>query len=192
MIFPAYSFPTVIICIFGCILDEKPNTENDTRIAAACICAKNDDILLVTAQGKGLRLLGENLRNVRSCGVQLIAGIALEQGDELIARLPYRAGAEYLIAKAYGKIACVDCTKTELRASGRNTGGVEFVLVPPGDKVVSILPTCEAVLAVTRDGSGLCVASDQIPGYKRGTKGVQICRLKDGNTVVALCEMKKE
>lgn len=141
-----------------------------TYLAAACICEADEDILLVSAKGKALRLAAADLRAKKSYGVGMIQGMELGDDDRAVGCIPYCDEQPCLVTTEDGRI--IHLAPLALRAHGRGSRGVALAGLCDGDAVASVAQAQPAALLATDGGYGLCVNVAGITQVGRGAKGV--------------------
>ena len=142
-----------------------------THLVSACICAEDEDILLVSAGGKALRLDASDLRAKKSYGVGMIQGLGLDDDDRAVVCIPYRDTARYLVTTERGMM--IHLAPLALRAHGRGSRGGALAGLYDGDAVASIAQAQPAALLVTGDGYSLCVNMVDVAPLNRGARGVK-------------------
>lgn len=147
------------------------------RLVSACLGTSCNDMLLVSARGKVLRLAAEDLRAVTSPGSALYAGMALADEDHAVLCRPYEANTEYLIITRSGR-AVRRAGSAEITSHGRGSRGVQGMQVGAGDQIAALLPVAPAVLLVATSGKGLCIQTDSISLTAGVVKGMGAMKLR--------------
>ncbi|HQE91976.1 MAG TPA: DNA gyrase subunit A [Anaerolineae bacterium] len=149
----------------------------------------NDDLILVTEQGMGLRF---NEQDVRPMGRTAagVSAIRLQENDRLtIAEVVEPNGALFLASgKGFGRCTALD----EFRTQGRGGKGVYAYRV--NDKtgpVVDgrVVQDEDEVTLMSENGIVLRTRVDKIPKMGRYTRGVQMINLSDGDRVATLARL---
>ena len=161
------------------------------RLVSACLCSDQSDILLVSAQGKALRLSAKDVRVVTSPGSALYTGMALADEDHAILCCPYEANTEYLIITRSGR-AVRRASSAEITPHGRGSQGVQGMQVGVGDQIAALLPAAPAILLVATSGKGLCIQTDSISLTTGVAKGMGIIKLRPPHAVLAVVGMELE
>lgn len=154
--------------------------EASGKLSCACICDKGEDVLLVSASGKALRLASKDLPIRKTIDSSPVAGIKIDTGDKAVACVPYGSG-DFLFTKIDGMIAAV---KTELLPHGRNSSGNRLV---SGAKVVNAFQRPDAVAMLDSNGYLAVFSSDLFETKNAGIKGVAAKKLRHGDTLIAAC-----
>jgi DNA gyrase subunit A len=151
-----------------------------------------DDVILVTKKGKSIRFKEKAMREMGrpASGVH---GIRLSGGDKVVGMDVIPAPKDknekkYLLIimeNGYGK-------RTELkeyRLQGRGGSGILTAKVTPktGEIVASkVLTTEEDLIVISRNGQVIRTEIKSIPILSRGTQGVRVMRLDDGDKVASV------
>lgn len=153
------------------------------KLVSACLGTSCNDMLLVSARGKVLRLAAEDLRVVTSPGSALYAGMALADEDHAVLCRPYEANTEYLIITRSGR-AVRRAGSAEITSHGRGSRGVQGMQVGAGDQIAALLPVTSAVLLVATSGKGLCIQTDSISVTTGAVQGVGAMKLRPPHGVL--------
>lgn len=159
------------------------------KLVSACLCSDQSDILLVSAQGKALRLSAKDVRAVTSPGSALYTGMALADEDHAILCCPYEANTEYLIITRSGR-AVRRASSAEITPHGRGSQGVQGMQVGVDDQIAALLPAAPAILLVATSGKGLCIQTDSISLTTGVAKGMGIIKLRPPHAVLAVVGME--
>ena len=146
----------------------------DGSVVAACFLEPGQDLLIVSSQGKGLRLFSEILLARKSLGTRTINGIRLRAGDTAVTCLPY-SNEELFLAKSTGYISVIS-NSIPVR-KGTNAEGVN---VSEGALVVSAFTRPDVVIMV--DSLGHTVFIDEADFLSKGSakKGVKAQSISAG------------
>jgi len=148
-----------------------------------------DDILLVTKEGKAIRFSEKEARPMGRA-TQGVRGIKISETDHVISMdviSPDKKGAELLsiMANGLGKKTLA----SEFRGQGRGGQGVKVANVTEktGKVVVSqIVPNnCESVIITSKKGQVVQLTMKSIPRLSRATQGVILMRFSNSNDHVA-------
>jgi len=172
------------------------------------VTAGTDDILLVTAQGMAIRF-NENDARLMGRPAAGVKGIELEEGDEVIGvvAIPMdRADPDDLgtttdpslslltiSVNGYGKRTPIDEYRVQpesgpLRSQSR--GGKGRADIKAGDRngasvaALGVMPT-DDVVVISRGGQLVRMPASEIRECGRGTMGVRVASLNEGDAVVA-------
>ncbi len=159
------------------------------QLVSACLGSGGNDILLVSARGKVLRLAAEVLRPVTSPGSALYTGMALADEDRAVSCRPYKTNTEYLFVTGSGQAVRL-AASVELMPHGRGSQGVRQVRVGAGDQIAALLPVTSAVLLVATSGRGLCIQTDSISLTAGVVKGMGAMKLRPPHAVFAAVGME--
>ncbi len=179
------------------------------QLLDVCVTDGNDDLLLATASGMAIRfsendvrLMGRPAAGVK--GIELGEG----EGDEVIGmiRIAMRPDADgdavtvdpatcllTITDGGYGKRTPVDEYRVQPeqgKARSQSRGGKGRIDIKTGEKTgrsVAALATNagDDVVVVTRQGQLVRMASDTIRECGRGTQGVRVVSLNEGDSVMA-------
>jgi DNA gyrase subunit A len=126
-------------------------------------------LVMATLQGQIKKTALASYGNPRNGGIK---GIKLAEGDVLVEVVITSGNDQLLLATDDGS-AC-RFSETDVRATGRDTGGVTGIELEPGASVVSLLrldPETE-VLTICANGYGKRTPFDEYRLIRRGGKGV--------------------
>ncbi len=160
---------------------------DDDELAWVQLSAGDEDVMLVTTDGRAIRFEQEDIRSMGrpAAGVR---GIRLHADDSVVAMGLVQEQGDLLVVtdEGYGKRT----TLVEYPTHGRGGGGV--ATIRPDDKIGPIVAA-----AVTHDSIGEMILMsgggkiirqpiDTVPRLGRATKGVRLMRLNEGDTVVSM------
>ena len=154
--------------------------EASGNISCACICGRKEDVLLVSAKGKGLRLASKDLPIRKTLDSSTVAGIKIDTGDKAVACVPYGSG-DFIFAKIDGMIAAV---KTDLMPHGRNTSGNRMVC---GAEVVRAFQRPDAIAMLDSSGYLAVFKSNAFEAKSAGIKGVAAKKMWHGDMLIDAC-----
>jgi DNA gyrase subunit A len=151
-------------------------------------------LYMITKQGVAKKVDATAFHDVRRSG--LIA-IKLQKGDELIAALLVEKGDEIFLSSAKGQ--SIRFKESDIRAMGRNAGGVRGMKLGSGDTIVGadIIPKgakdLEA-LVVSRNGYGKTTSVKEYKTQKRGGSGIKTIKVtpKTGPLITSRIISKEE
>jgi len=160
--------------------------EEDDELIGAKLARADDDVLMITAQGKAIRFTVEELRSAsRTSGG--VRGIRLSEGDTLVSLNLTPKDSELLVVteRGYGKRTPID----EYPSQSRGGGGVITLKVT--DKTGSVasarvISDHDNDLMIISAG-GVVIRTDvsAIARSGRATQGVRLMNLGEGDSVVA-------
>src|SRR3989440_2674706 len=160
--------------------------EEDDELIGAKLARADDDVLMITAQGKAIRFTVEELRSAsRTSGG--VRGIRLSEGDPLVSLNLTPKDSELLVVteRGYGKRTPID----EYPSQSRGGGGVITLKVT--DKTGSVasarvISDHDNDLMIISAG-GVVIRTDvsAIARSGRATQGVRLMNLGEGDSVVA-------
>ncbi|MBN2390149.1 MAG: DNA gyrase subunit A, partial [Anaerolineae bacterium] len=149
----------------------------------------NDDLILVTEQGQGLRFHEQDARPMGRSAAGVIA-IRMNKDDRLtVAEVVEPQGALFLVSlKGYGRCTVLD----EFRTQGR--GGKGVIAYRINDMTGPIVDgravqDDDEITLMSEGGIVLRTRVDKIPKMGRYTRGVQMMDLKDGDRVASLARL---
>ncbi len=172
--------------IIGIKLDEGD------KLVTAVLSSGNDEIVLITRQGKALRI---NEDEVRSMGrsTRGVCGIHLSQGDEVAAALQVRDGEQMLIMTEYGYGKRVNFE--EFSQHGRGTGGqkVYDVKEKTGEIIGAItVAQNDEMMCITSQGKTLRVKASDVSEQSRTAGGVRILNIDPPDMVIGLDKVAEQ
>ena len=168
------------------------NLDNQDTVIRALLTTGDDEVILVTRKGLGLRIHEDTVRRMGRAtrGVQ---GIKLEKSDELAATVAVQDDATMLLLTefGYGK----RCRFSELTSHGRATRGQ--TLYKTNDRtgeVIGVLPVGEGdeVVAITSQGNTLKLRVSDIPIQTRVASGVRLINIDRPDYVVGVARGSDE
>jgi DNA gyrase subunit A len=150
------------------------------------------DLLTCSRKGKVKRSSLEAYSNIRSSG---IIGVAIEEGDALLAARVVRPGQQVLIGTAQGMSIRFDVD--EVRPTGRDTMGVKGIELRDGDHVVGVDVIENAdeqqVLTVSVNGYGKRTPVSEWRVQGRGGLGIIAMDMSERNgQLVRLCLVRAD
>jgi DNA gyrase subunit A len=149
------------------------------------------DLLTATRNGKVKRTSLEAYSNIRASG---IIGVAIEDGDALLAARIVKSGQQVLIGTAKGM--SIRFEVDEVRPTGRDTQGVKGIELREGDRVVGvdvIESEEQQVLTVSVNGYGKRTSLSEWRVQGRGGLGIIAMDMSERNgELVRLCLVRPE
>ena len=159
------------------------NVREGDAVIEVDLTTENQEVILVTKQGKAIRFNADNVRSMgrNSTGVR---GIKLSEDDEVVGMVPVTENGELLVIskKGMGKRSRIDDYRTQTR------GGKGLITYKVSEKT-GVLVGCTLVddskdlLIITNQGVIIRVATTEIPTLSRATTGVRLMRAKDAEIV---------
>ncbi|HQC34741.1 MAG TPA: DNA gyrase C-terminal beta-propeller domain-containing protein, partial [Methanoculleus sp.] len=151
----------------------------------------NQELILTTRFGQSLRFHEEAVRPVRRNAMG-VRGIRLRHGDALQAISVVENDHLLTITEqGYGKRTDFD----EFRGHGRGTMGVRNIVVDVrGGSVIGSMAVSDDDEIIVMSASGIVIRTkvSEISIQKRGTRGVRIMRLDDGDRVIGFTILDAE
>jgi len=149
----------------------------------------NDDLILVTQQGQGLRFTEHDVRPMGRSAAGVIA-IRMDEGDRLTVAEVVEPHASLFLAslKGYGRCTALD----EFRTQGRGGKGVVAYRVNDITGPVvdgRVVQDDDEVMLMSESGIVLRTRVERIPKMGRYTRGVQMMGLKNGDRVATLARL---
>ena len=156
------------------------------KVVSSMLTSGNNDILIVTRKGKGLRFAESEVRPMGRTA-QGVGGISLVDDDEVASAIETEAGGFAMLVTEYGhgKRMRLDDLMTHHRFSqgqrvyrcSEKTGEVVGVLpVNPGDNII----------AITSKSNSVMFESDSVPVYNPDSQGVRIVTINKPDFVVGI------
>jgi DNA gyrase subunit A len=150
------------------------------------------DLLTCSRKGKVKRSSLEAYSNIRSSG---IIGVAIEEGDALLAARVVRSSQQVIIGTAQGMSIRFDVD--EVRPTGRDTMGVKGIELRDGDHVVGVdvIENAEEqqVLTVSVNGYGKRTSVSEWRVQGRGGLGIIAMDMSERNgELVRLCLVRPD
>ena len=123
-----------------------------------------------------------------------IIGVKIADDDQLLTAIVTDGSGEFFVATKQGQSIRFD--EDQVRATGRNTGGVKAIELDEGDQVVGLARTDAErtfVLTVCERGYGKRTPIDEFKVQNRGGKGIILIDASDRNgPVVGIAMVKPE
>jgi DNA gyrase subunit A len=123
-----------------------------------------------------------------------IIGVKIADDDQLLTAIVTDGSGEFFVATKHGQSIRFD--EDQVRATGRNTGGVKAIELDEGDEVVGLARTDSErtfVLTVCERGYGKRTPIDEFKVQNRGGKGIILIDASDRNgPVVGIAMVKPE
>ncbi|MCA3747975.1 MAG: DNA gyrase subunit A [Rubrobacter sp.] len=153
--------------------------------------SEEDEVVLVTRDGKGLRFRQGDVRPMgrATAGVK---GITLRSGDALLSMdvVSDEAADLFMVTeKGFGKRTAI----SEFRPQGRGGQGV-IAMKANGERgklagVQVVRPGLHELVIVSNMGTTIRIDSDSVPRQGRAAQGVRVMNLREGDSVSALAKV---
>jgi len=158
----------------------------DDEIITAAITSGEDDIILISKNGKSIRFKETDIRAMGRVATGL-KGITLVSDDVVVGVVVFKEETSVLAVteNGYGKRS----PTTEYRVQKRGGRGVIAIKVNERNgKVVGALPVEEddAIMLITKTWQVIRMKMDMVRVIGRNTQGVRLINLDAGETVVGL------
>ncbi|HWA78345.1 MAG TPA: DNA gyrase subunit A [Polyangiaceae bacterium] len=162
------------------------------KIAAITPVRAFESGLFVTTITRGGQIKKTEVTEYENYRDKGIIGVKIADDDLLLTATVTDGNAEFLIATRRGQSIRFD--EQQVRATGRNTGGVKAIELEEGDQVVSLArtePEHDQVLAICERGFGKRTPLSEFRVQNRGGKGIILIDASDRNgPVVSLTLVK--
>ncbi len=154
----------------------KVEFKGDDRLRTSFFAETTSKILVMTTNGKFYTLDAAKLPGGRGFGDPIRLMAELDEGTDVVAAFPHRAGAKLLLVSSDGRgfVATSDDLVANTR-KGRNVLGIDA----PARALVVTEVGGDHVAIVGQNRKLLCFPLVQLPEMSRG-KGVRMQRYKDG------------
>ncbi len=162
------------------------------ELISALLVGKGDQILLTSREGQAIRFEEDDIRSMgRTAGG--VRGMKLDKGDVIVGADVIRKGdktAEVLVVThcGYGKTT----PATEYKTQNRGGSGIMTVKVTP--KTGSLIAAkvvkkgeedTGEIVVISKKGQVIRTDLTEIPSLSRGTQGVRIMKLRDGDSIAS-------
>jgi DNA gyrase subunit A len=187
--------------------------EGDALLDVA-LTSGEDDVLLATAKGSAIRFIETDARDMGR-GAGGVKGMELDEGDEIVGlvTIPMLRDAEgdtvtkdpslcllTITRNGYGKRTEIDEYRVQpegAKARSQSRGGKGRLDIKTegrnGPSVSSMgVMDADGVMVITKQGQMVRVAASEISKIGRGTQGVRVVRLDEGDEVVAATRIAAE
>jgi DNA gyrase subunit A len=163
------------------------------ELIAALLAEKGDEIFLSTAKGQSIRFKESDIRAMgRTAGG--VRGMKLGSGDSIVGADVVPKGAKGLEVLVVSKNGYGKTTPTsEYKVQNRGGSGIKTVKVTPKTGVLiaaQIVSKTEGegadeIVVVSQKGQVIRTALTEIPSLSRGTQGVRVMKLRDGDAIAS-------
>ncbi|MBN1259132.1 MAG: DNA gyrase subunit A [Anaerolineae bacterium] len=151
--------------------------EDEEVIAALALPSEPPEggaLFFATALGQVKRMLSEELPGV---GREPLPVIRLDEGDWLVGLAWVAENDEIVLGASSGQ--GIRFTVSEVRPTGASAGGMAGMRLGEADVVVglTVVGSRAKLATVTDVGMAKCTMFDDVPGQRRGGKGIQIAKV---------------
>jgi DNA gyrase subunit A len=170
------------------------NLRDDDELVGAVLCAAEDDLLLVSAQGQSIRFSAtDEVLRPMGRATSGVVGMRFNDGDELLSIAVVQAGLFLLVATAggYAKRTPID----DYPVQGRGGKGVLTLQYDRRrGKLVGalIVDIDDELYAITSSGGVIRTTAKEVRKAGRQTKGVRLMNLGEGASLVAVARNTEE
>ncbi len=164
------------------------NLRDEDELVGAVLCAAEDDLLLVSAQGQSIRFSAtDEVLRPMGRATSGVFGMRFNEGDELLSIAVVQAGLFLLVATAggYAKRTPID----DYPVQGRGGKGVLTLQYDRRrGKLVGalIVDIDDELYAITSTGGVIRTTAKEVRKAGRQTKGVRLMNLGEGASLVAV------
>ncbi len=173
------------------------NLNEDDRLIDVVYTTGNDHVLLSTARGMAIRF-DENDARVMGRSAAGVKGIDLADDDELIGLVRVEAGSDLLTVTehGYGKRTPIDeyLVQSESGVRPQSRGGkgrLDIRTSARNGRAVAVLAVREddGLMFVTERGLIVRIAAESVRQTGRGTQGVRVVNLKEGDRLISVARV---
>jgi len=166
--------------------------EDDDELGWVCLTQGQDDVILVTEQGQGIRFSEDDVRPMGRTA-RGVTAMRLDEGDVIASAEVVEPGADLFIAtvKGYGRRTALD----EFRSQGRAGKGVRAYKVSrtTGHIIAArVVNEEDEITMISEGGIVLRTRVKAIPQMGRYSRGVRMIDLKEGDRVASLARLVEE
>ncbi len=163
------------------------------ELIAALLVEKGDEIFLSTSKGQSIRFKESDIRPMgRAAGG--VRGMKLSGGDIIVGADVIPKGAKDLEVLVVSRNGYGKTTKTsEYKTQKRGGSGIKTVKVTPktGQLIAAKVISKEEgvgedeIVVVSKKGQVIRTELKEIPSLSRGTQGVRVMKLRDGDAIAS-------
>jgi DNA gyrase subunit A len=167
--------------------------QKDDELIAALLAEKGDEIFLSTAKGQSIRFKESDIRAMgRTAGG--VRGMKLGSGDSIVGADVVPKGAKDLEVLVVSRNGYGKTTPTsEYKVQNRGGSGIKTVKVTPktGPLIAAQIVSktdgvgADEIVVVSQKGQVIRTALQEIPSLSRGTQGVRVMKLRDGDAIAS-------
>ncbi len=164
--------------------------DSGDELLSATAVAKDDEAVIVTASGQGIRFRVRDIRQMgRAAGG--VRAIRLRKNDAVVGlgavRRETKAGQLLVVAaNGFGKRTKL----SEYKVQRRGGSGIKTAKVTAKTghliKGIVLAPEASEIVAISKQGQVIRTRLDEIPTLGRATQGVRIMRVRPGDTLASL------
>lgn len=164
------------------------NLRDDDELVGAALCAADDDLLLISAQGQSIRFAAtDDALRPMGRATSGVLGMRFNPGDELLSMEVARPDSFVLVAteRGYAKRTNID------EYSVQNRGGKGVLTIQydrrRGKLVGALIVDIDTeIFAITSSGGVIRTRAKEVRKAKRQTMGVRLMNLADSDSLVAV------
>jgi DNA gyrase subunit A len=166
--------------------------EDNDRLGWVKLTAGNEDLILVSEQGRGIRFSEEDVRPMGRNAIGVYA-MKLDTWDNIAGADVVAEDSAVLVIteKGYGKRTAVD----EYRQQGRYGQGVKAMVLSPErtGKIVTarVVTAGDEVTCISAQGIILRTSVDHVSQQGRHTQGVRVMDLREGDSVASVAVVRE-
>jgi len=165
--------------------------EDKDQLHWARLTRGNDEIILVTEQGKALRFPEDAIRSMgRTAGG--VTGIRLSGTDKVTSMDVIEKNGDLVMVTTlgFGKRTSLN----EYPVKGRATGGVQTIAKNAGDKIgmitsARVVQEADDLTLISANGMVLRLKVKQVKKAGRATRGVHLMDIKEGDRVASIARI---
>ena len=163
------------------------------ELVSAHLVEKGDELFLATARGQAIRFKESDVRAMGR-GAGGVRGMKLKGGDTIVAADVITKGVKNLEVLAVSRNGYGKTTETgEYKTQRRGGSGIKTMKVTPktGPVIAAhIISKDEStgeseVVVVSKRGQVIRTELSQIPSLSRGTQGVRVMKLREGDAIAS-------
>jgi DNA gyrase subunit A len=164
----------------------------DDRLISAILTRGNDDILVVSKSGIGLRYNETSIRAMGR-GAMGVIGMRVQSGDEVAGIMRAEEGKMMLLitTQGYGKRVDYQLFKPH----GRSTKGqIAYGINEKTGQIAGVLSVAEGdeLMCITSKGNTVKVGVNEISTQGRSSMGVKVVNVAEGDYVISLASVTPE
>ncbi len=164
----------------------------DDRLISAILTRGNDDILVVSKSGIGLRYNETSIRAMGR-GAMGVIGMRVQSGDEVAGIMRAEEGKMMLLitTQGYGKRVDYQLFKPH----GRSTKGqIAYGINEKTGQIAGVLSVAEGdeLMCITSKGTTVKVGVNEISTQGRSSMGVKVVNVAEGDYVISLASVTPE
>jgi DNA gyrase subunit A len=166
--------------------------DDDDRLGWVKITHGEQDLIVISEQGKGIRFSEEDVREMGRTAAGVNA-MRLDRWDNIAGADVVTPGDDVFVIteKGYGKRTNLD----EYRRQNRYGQGVKAMILDPQrtGKIIGarVVASGDEITCISTNGIILRTASDFISHQGRSTQGVRVMDLREGDTVASIAVVRE-